>query len=107
MLDDSQDIQKVAAELGIDDFLPEEQERLIAQFGEIALKAATLAVMEKLPESKQEEFASLAEAGGGKPLQDFLNHEIPGHEELAKAAVAQEIASFKAAVAEERSAEAS
>ena len=104
MQDDTQTIQKTAEELGISNLSLEEQEQLVAQFGEVALKAATIAVMEKLPEAKQEEFAALAEAGGGKPLQDFLNREVPEHETLAKAAVAEEAANFKAAVAAGRSA---
>lgn len=106
MQDDTQDVQKVAAELGISALPLEEQEELIAQFGEVALKAATLAVMEKLPEAKRDEFAALAEAGGGKPLQDFLNREVPEHESLAKTVVAEEVESFKAALAAGKSANA-
>lgn len=85
----------IAKDLGID-LLPEEQQKeLIAQFGEVALKAATLAVVGKLSSEKQEEFMKLAEAGDAKALQTFLDANVPGHEEIAKAAVAEEVKRFK------------
>jgi len=86
----------IAADLGIKDLPPEEQKTLIAQFGEVALKAATLAIVEKLAEGKREEFAQLAESGDAGKLQEFLNREVPGHEDIAKAAVAEEVRRFKA-----------
>lgn len=85
----------IAADLGIKDIPAEEQKALIAQFGEVALKAATLAIVEKLTEGKREEFAKLAEAGDATALKSFLDREVPGHEELAKAAVAEEVKRFK------------
>lgn len=85
----------IAADLGIKDLPLAEQQSLISQFGEIALKAATMAVIEKLAEPKREEFATLAQAGEPKALQEFLNREVPGHEEIAKAAVAEEVKRFK------------
>jgi len=86
----------IANDLGIQDLSPGEQKALIAQFGEVALKAATLAVVGKLTEAKRSEFTKLAEAGDASALQTFLDREVPGHEELAKAAVAEEIKRFKA-----------
>ncbi|MDD2657517.1 MAG: DUF5663 domain-containing protein [Candidatus Pacebacteria bacterium] len=86
----------IAKDLGIDGLPIEEQKTLIAQFGEIALKAATLAVVGKLASEKREEFAKLAEGGDASALQTFLNKEVPDHESVAKAAVAEEITRFKA-----------
>ncbi len=86
----------ISADLGIKDLPVEEQQALIAQFGEIALKAATLSVIEKLAEDKRDEFAKLAEAGDAAALKTFLDREIPGHEDIAKAAVAEEVKRFKA-----------
>ena len=86
----------IAADLGIKDIPAEEQKTLIAQFGEVALKAATLAVLGKLAEGKREEFARLAEAGDAVALKAFLDREVPGHEEVAKKAVAEEVEKFKA-----------
>jgi len=86
----------IAKDLGINELPPEEQKTLIAQFGEVALKAATLAIVGKLSEDKREEFAKLAEAGDASALSTFLNQEVPGHDELAKAAVAEEVKRFKA-----------
>jgi hypothetical protein len=85
----------IARDLGIEALSIEEQRTLISQFGEIALKAATMALAEKLDPSRQEEFMKLAEAGDAKALQEFLDREVPGHEALARAAVAEEVRRFK------------
>jgi len=85
----------IAADLGIAELSVEEQQKLIAQFGEVALKAATVAVLEKLPEAKRAEFAKLAEASDPAALKTFLDVEVPGHEDVAKQAVAEEVRKFK------------
>ncbi|MEK7144861.1 MAG: DUF5663 domain-containing protein [Patescibacteria group bacterium] len=85
----------IAADLGIEELPLGEQQSLIAQFGEIALKAATLAVVGKLAEDKREAFAKLAEEGDATALKTFLDAEVPGHEDIAKAAVAEEVKRFK------------
>ena len=85
----------IAADLGISDLPVTEQQELIAQFGEVALKAATLSVVAKLAEDKREEFAKLAEAGDPMALKTFLDREVPDHDNIAKVAVAEEIKRFK------------
>jgi hypothetical protein len=85
----------IATDLGISDLPAEEQQTLIAQFGEVALKAATLAVVGQLTEEKREEFAALAEAGDATALKSFLDSEVPTHEDLAKRAVAEEVQRFR------------
>ena len=85
----------IGAELGVGDLPPGEQEKLIAGFGEVALKAATIAVLEKLPEGKRDAFAVLAEAGDPAALSSFLDREMPGHEQIANVAVAEELKRFK------------
>ena len=85
----------IATNLGIADLPSEEQQALIAQFGEVALKAATIAVVGKLAGDKQEEFIKLSEAGDATALKTFLDREIPSHETIAKQAVAEEIKRFK------------
>lgn len=87
---------QIAADLGIANLSVEEQKTLIAQFGEVALKAATLAVVSKMTEAGREEFTKLAQAGDASAVQTFLNREVPDHESLAKAAVAEEVKRFKA-----------
>lgn len=86
----------IAADLGITDLPAEEQQALIAQFGEVAFKAAMITVIDKLAEDKRDEFTKLAEAGDPAALKAFLDREVPGHEALAKAAVAEEVKQFKA-----------
>lgn len=85
----------IAADLGIKDLPLDEQQALIGQFGEVALKAATIAVIEKLAEDKRDEFAKLAEAGDPAALKTFLDREVPSHDSIAKAAVAEEVKRFK------------
>jgi len=86
----------IAEDLGIKDLPAEQQRTLIAQFGEVALKAATLSVLGALAEDKRGEFAKLAEAGDPTALKAFLDREVPDHETIAKAAVAEEVKKFKA-----------
>ena len=85
----------IATDLGINDLPLKEQQALIAQFGEVALKAATLAVVGKLAEDKRDEFAKLAETGDAAALKTFLDREVPGHDDIAKVAVAEEVKRFK------------
>ncbi|MBU6214467.1 hypothetical protein KGM48_01300 [Patescibacteria group bacterium] len=85
----------IAKDLGIESLPLDDQKNLIAQFGEVALKAATLAVTEKLSADKQAEFMKLAEVGDAKELKTFLDREVPDHEDIAQAAVAEELKKFK------------
>lgn len=86
---------RIAADLGVSDLSPEEQKTIISQFGEVALKAATIAVAEKLSEAKREDFIKLAEAGDANALKVFLDAEVPDHEDVVKATVAEEVRRFK------------
>jgi hypothetical protein len=85
----------IATDLGITTLPIEEQRELISQFGEIALKAATLSVIGKLTEEKREEFGKLAEAGDANELKSFLDREVPAHEDIVKTAVADEVRRFR------------
>lgn len=85
----------IATDLGIADLPQAEQQELIAQFGEVALKSATVAVLEKLSVEKRAEFATLAEGQDPAALKTFLDAEVPGHEAIAKQAVALEVSKFK------------
>lgn len=86
----------IARDLGISDLPITQQQELIAQFGEVALKAATLSVVGKLSEDKRGEFTKLAEDGDPSALKAFLDREVPGHEDLAKTTVSEEVKKFKA-----------
>ncbi len=93
-------MRELAAQLGISNLSQVQREQIVEQFGEVALKAATVAVLEKMPQAKQEEFATLAEAGDSERMKAFLDLEVPGHEQIAGNAVATEIANFRVALAE-------
>lgn len=87
--------KQIAADLGISELSADEQKQLIDQFGEIALKAATLAVIGKLSEEKRAEFGTLVEAGDPTALRAFLDKEVPDHMELARQAVDAEVQKFR------------
>lgn len=85
----------IATDLGISGVPPVEQQALIAQFGEVALKAATMAVVEKLTDDMRKEFAKLAEAGDPEALKTFLDRNVPDHETKVRNAVAEEVKRFR------------
>jgi len=87
--------KQIASDLGISDLPIEKQQELIAEFGGIALQAATTAVVEKLSEPSREAFLKLSEAGDEAGLKALLDKELPDHDEIAKQAVAAEVAHFK------------
>jgi hypothetical protein len=93
---DDQITARIAADLGLSALPLNEQQKLIAQFGEVALKAATMAVVSKLSDTARAEFVKLSEAGDAAALGAFLDRKVPEHETLAKDAVAEEVAKFKA-----------
>jgi hypothetical protein len=90
-------MQKAIDELGLGGLPPEEQEKILNGFGEVALKAATAAVLKQLSSEKQEQFAKLAEAGDASALKTFLDTEVPGHAEIVQKAVESEVRNFKEA----------
>ncbi|MFZ2167937.1 MAG: DUF5663 domain-containing protein [Minisyncoccia bacterium] len=85
----------IAADLGISTLPIEEQKTIISQFGEVALKAATMSVIGQLAPDKREEFAKLAETGDAGALKAFLDEAVPEHETIVKAAVAEEVKRFR------------
>jgi len=96
MPDENEIRQKVAEDLGIANLSLTEQKELISQFGEVALKAATVAVVGKMTEEQRSEFAVLAQAGDASAVQKFLDATVPDHEAIASAAVIEEVKNFKA-----------
>jgi hypothetical protein len=87
--------KQIATDLGISDLSIEKQQELIAEFGELALQAATTSVLEKLSEASRGEFLKLSEAGDTSGVKALLDRELPNHDDIAKQAVAEEVARFK------------
>lgn len=85
----------IAQDLGIADMPAEQQVAIINEFGSVALKAATVSLLEKMPEDKRSEFAAIAQTGDPAALQSFLDAVLPEHDAIAKAAVAEEVKKFK------------
>lgn len=67
----------LVSQLGLSDLPADMQEKVISQFGENVLKRVTVAVLEKLPEEKRDEFARLTEAEDATKMQAFLKENIP------------------------------
>lgn len=87
--------QKIAADLGISDLSAAEQEKLIGEFGAVALQASTIAVLEAMVPEKRAEFTKLLEAKDEKGAQALLVATLPNHEAIARQAVVAELARFK------------
>ncbi len=92
-------VNALANDLGLSDIPLEDQRQLVEKFGGIALRAAAAAVMEKLSEEKRGEFMTISQSGDAEAIKKFLDEALPGHEELARTAVAAEVKAFKAAQA--------
>jgi hypothetical protein len=87
--------QKIATDLGIGDLSGKEQEKLIAEFGAVALQASTIAVLEAMTPANRAEFTKLLATKDEGGAQAFLTEHVPNHEAIARQAVATEIARFK------------
>jgi len=87
--------QAVAEELGIEGLTPTEQQELIAQVTGVMLKAASIAILEKLPEAAREQFITIADTKDEVALKTFLEKELPDSEAVVRAAVAEEVRRFK------------
>jgi hypothetical protein len=95
-MQDMQQIQNmIANDLGIGALPDDDQKKLIAQFGAIALQASTIAVLEAMPPEKREQFTKILEAKDEAGARTFLDTEVPNHEDIARQAIAAEIARFK------------
>jgi hypothetical protein len=96
MMNAMQDMQKQIAEaLGISGLSDAEQQKIIEDFGAVALQASTAAIIEALPEEKREEFVRLVESGDEDAAQAFLASALPNFEEISGKAVQEELAHFK------------
>ncbi|HEX7651575.1 MAG TPA: DUF5663 domain-containing protein [Candidatus Paceibacterota bacterium] len=88
-------MKTIAADLGVSSLPEAEQQEAITQFGTIALKASSIAVIEALPMNKRQDFLALSEAGDPAQIQAFLDREVPNHAEITQKAVAEELRRFK------------
>ena len=84
----------IAAELGIENLSSEEQQEVVARMSGVLLKAATIAVLEALPEEKRQAFMDLAEAGDQEGIKAYLAKELPESENIVRTAIAEEVRRF-------------
>ncbi|HRZ95374.1 MAG TPA: DUF5663 domain-containing protein [Candidatus Moranbacteria bacterium] len=72
-------------ELGLAGVSQEKKEELLVKMTEVLLKRIFIEVMEKLPESDQNEYARIIE-GEAEPdkVEAFLKERLPNYEEMVK-----------------------
>jgi len=89
------EIQKAVAEqLGIDGLGSDEQKEIIAQMTGVMLKAASIALLENLPEGKRDEFIAITDKQDEAGLKAFLAKELPDSENIVRAAIEGEVKRF-------------
>lgn len=89
----------IAEKLGITALAADEQQDIIEKFGEVALKASTAAVLEKLSPEQREEFLKLAQTNDALKVKTFLQSALPDHEAIAHMAVEEEVRKLRAFLA--------
>ncbi len=67
----------------------------LMQFGAVALRAVTLAVLEAMPEGEREEFAKLSERKDPTTLAAFLDRVVPTHALIVKRTVEAALARLR------------
>ncbi len=89
-------IKKAALEnLGIDSLPLESQEQILSMFGENAMKAIIIAIIDRLEEPAKDEFARLMDQGDEESIDEFLRARIPDLDQLVDTATKKEIDEFK------------
>ena len=85
----------IAKELALEGLTPEQQEQIIDQFSQNALKRVTLALYERLPEAGKAKFAELGEKGHSQGLLKLFQENIPDVDAVVRGEVQDEIKAFK------------
>ncbi len=86
-------------DLEIEGLPTEAQDEILVKMGENFIRAVTLAVIEKLPENKREDFEEVGKTGDQNKVREFLSPYIPNFDQFMRDVVKQEIAEFKKAKA--------
>jgi|GEM_PF-853912 len=99
MHDKDEQLHKVTAllaeQLGIESLTGEEQVDIISKLGEVALKNATITLLEKLPEDTHAEFDALSKTSDPVTMQAFLKKYITDYDFVVKSETEKVIEDFK------------
>ncbi len=85
----------ILEDLGIGDLSKEAQEEIITQLGQNVLQHLTVAILEKVPEGKRQEFESLSATKDEEKIEAFLRTEIPNLDDFVKKEVKKSIGEYK------------
>ena len=92
--------ERIIAELNIGHLTADEQEKVINAVGQVLLKRATLAVMDKMPKDTLDELDRLADTGDEAGIQALVKKHVPNAEEIVTEAAREGIAEHKRLVTE-------
>ncbi len=87
--------QMILEDLGITSLPPAAQEEIVARLGQNVLQHLTLAILEKVPEGKRDEFEKLSANKDEEGVEAFLRNEIPNLDEFVKKEVKKSISEYK------------
>lgn len=82
-------------ELNIGELPEAAQDQIIAQLGEIVLKATTVAILENLSPEKRAEFEALSEGEDPTKIQEFMTANVPNMQQLLEQELKKTLAQFK------------
>lgn len=85
----------ILEDLEIGDLSKEAQEEIITQLGQNVLQHLTVAILEKVPEEKRQEFESLSATKDEEKIETFLRTEIPNLDDFVKKEVKKSISEYK------------
>lgn len=82
-------------ELGIENLSGEAQDEIVSKIGEMILKSLTASIFEKLTPAAREEFDAISAAGDAALIQEFLEQNAPGIQQMMEEEIRKTIEGFK------------
>ena len=81
-------------ELGIEGLPEEAQDEIVSKLGEVILKSLTVAIFEKIPSDKREDFDRVTAKGDHDLIQEFLETHVPDMHTLMEEEVQKTLQTF-------------
>lgn len=82
-------------ELGIENLSGEAQDEIVSKVGEMVLKSLTESIFEKLSTPAREEFDRISATGNPALVQEFLEENAPGIQQMMEQELKKTLQSFK------------
>lgn len=83
------------AELGIENLASEAQDEIVGKIGEMVLQSLTASIFEKLSQPAREEFERISATGNPNAIQEFLEENAPGIQQMMEEELKKTLQSFK------------